>query len=250
MARADCSEWRPLAASAEFHRRRERKNAIAHSSRPPDPVHYIATCTTTLASLPTLLTVLRIQCPGVACGSGTVTGANPYEQTSPICLAATHAGTLTTPGQTVTIMPGTFSGYTASTQNGVTSVANPASQAGFSVVATIDICHPGFLCARPFSAGPCPAGTYAAPCGAPGFPCDEHGTAGASFEFRCLVGLCPTRCTACPAGSSCFDGVQATCPAGTYGDGGKACNLCRPGSFAAASNATSWYVCPARRRRR
>jgi hypothetical protein len=79
-------------------------------------------CSTVATSLPgNPGTEITIACPA-NCTSGSVWGTSPYSDDSAVCVAAIHAGALTSAGGTTTIaiVPGQDS-YPSSSANGITT---------------------------------------------------------------------------------------------------------------------------------
>ena len=128
-------------------------------------------------------------------------------------------------------------------------------------IASPALINPFQICSQP-DAGPCASGTYAPSCGVTGYSCDKSGNAGTGgvYVFQCLVGLCPTQCLPCPAGSACDEGchmtlqmrlmliqrnapgIQTVCPAGTAALGDPTCSSCLPGTYASTSASSNWHA--------
>ncbi|WP_368671292.1 LCCL domain-containing protein [Corallococcus exiguus] len=76
----------------------------------------------------------QIRCGCGAVGAGAVWGTDLYTDDSSVCVAAVHAGAITTAGGTVVvaIQPGQAS-YTGTTRNGITTLSYGAWSGSFSL---------------------------------------------------------------------------------------------------------------------
>eukprot|EP00794_Sanderia_malayensis_P016720 gene16720-18414_t len=62
---------------------------------------------------------------------------------------------------------------------------------------------------------------------------------------KCNSTWCPTSCIPCPAGTYCYEGRKYDCKPGTFSDGIGRCKICPPGSYSNTTRASKCQCCPA-----
>ncbi|KAM3915634.1 cysteine-rich secretory protein LCCL domain-containing 2-like [Leptodactylus fuscus] len=110
-------------------------NSVSHSSVTPGLTDVLVTCNFHYFCN---LQEHRVYCPsGCISKNLSVWGTDTYSESTPVCLAAIHAGLVSNGGGYITVqkIPGQAQ-YTGSIRNGITSLNSKASNTSFTILAT------------------------------------------------------------------------------------------------------------------